>query len=105
MLGFASRNIRGAEGPVLRYLTDAVFPCYLAHQTILVIAAHALKAFDLPAAVEATLLVSITLGGSLLVYEIVRRIGPIRPLWGLKPLARKAGAPPPSSDPAAAKAA
>ncbi len=88
VLGFASRHIRGAEGPVLRYLTDAVFPCYLAHQTILVIAAHHLKRLDLPAGAEAVLLVSITLGGSLLVYEIVRRIGPIRPLWGLKPRAR-----------------
>jgi surface polysaccharide O-acyltransferase-like enzyme len=88
VLGFASRHIRGAEGPVLRYLTDAVFPCYLAHQTILVIAAHHLKRLDLPAGTEAVLLVSITLGGSLLIYEIVRRIGPIRPLWGLKPRVR-----------------
>ena len=85
VLGFGSRHLRSADGPALRYLTDAVFPCYLAHQTLLVIAAHLLIPQDLPVGVEAGLLVLITLGGSLVVYEIVRRTGPLRPLWGLRP--------------------
>ena len=38
-----------------------------------------------PVGVEAGLLVLITLGGSLAVYEIVRRSGTLRPLWGLRP--------------------
>jgi len=88
VLGFASRHIRQADGPVLRYLTDAVFPCYLAHQTILVICAHLLKGANLSAGLEASLLVLATLGGSLAVYEVVKRINLIRPLWGLKPVAR-----------------
>ena len=85
VLGFASRHIRAADGPVLRYLTDAVFPCYLAHQTLLVIGAHLLKPLTLPPLLESGLLVLVTLGGSLAVYEAVRRMGPIRLLWGLKP--------------------
>jgi glucan biosynthesis protein C len=93
VLGFASRHIRAADGPLLRYLTDAVFPCYLAHQTILVICASLLKPTGLPVGVEAPLLVAATLGGSLLVYEVVRRIDPIRPLWGLKPRGGAKGAP------------
>lgn len=84
VLGYGSRYLRHADGPVLRWLTDAVFPCYLAHQTILVIAIYMLKWQGLPAWVEAPVLVAITLGGSVLTYEIVRRLGPIRPLWGLK---------------------
>jgi glucan biosynthesis protein C len=84
VLGFASRHIRQADGPLLRYLTDAVFPCYLAHQTILVVVAHQLAPLNLPVEVEAPLLATSTLGGSLLVYELVRRIGPLRQLWGLK---------------------
>jgi hypothetical protein len=88
VLGFGSRHLRSADGPALRYLTDAVFPCYLAHQTLLVIAAHLLKPRGLPVGVEASLLVLITLGGSLAVYEIVRRSGPLRPLWGLRPRPR-----------------
>jgi glucan biosynthesis protein C len=95
ILGFASRHIRAADGPLLRYLTDAVFPCYLAHQTILVIGVQLVKPFALPVGVEAPLLIGSTLGGSLLVYEVVRRIRIIRPLWGLKPVARapKGGGP------------
>jgi glucans biosynthesis protein C len=84
ILGFASKHLRNANGPVLRYLTDAVFPCYLAHQTILVIYAYALKPVALPAAIEAPLLIVLTLGGSIAIYEGVRRIDLIRPLWGLK---------------------
>jgi len=89
VLGFGSKLLRGADGPVLRYLTDAVFPCYLAHQTLLVIAAHVLKPWGLPVGAEATILVLFTLGGSLAVYEIVRRVGFLRPLWGLKPMRRE----------------
>jgi glucan biosynthesis protein C len=84
LLGYGSRYLRNTDGPVLRYVTDAVFPCYLAHQTILVIAAFWMKPMGLAPWVEAPALVAITLGGSVLVYEIARRSGPLRPLWGLK---------------------
>ena len=87
ILGFASRHLRGVSGPILRYLSDAVFPCYLAHQTVLVVAIWLLKPRGLPPAGEALLLVGLTFAGSLLTYEVVRRIPLIRPLWGLKPLA------------------
>jgi len=50
-----------------------------------VIAAHLLKPLGLPVGAEAGLLILITLGGSLVVYEIVRRIDILRPLWGLRP--------------------
>jgi glucan biosynthesis protein C len=89
VLGFASRHIRDADGPVLRYLTQAVFPCYLAHQTLLVAAAHLTKQAGLPVEIEAPLLIAVTLGGSLLIYELVRRIDWMRPLWGLKPAPRR----------------
>lgn len=86
ILAFASLHLRRADGPVLRYLTDAVFPLYLAHQTLLVAAVYLVKPLRLPAAAEAAWLLTATIGGSLLVYEAVRRVGPIRPLWGLKPV-------------------
>ncbi len=85
ILGFGSLYLRRADGPVLRYLTDAVFTCYLAHQTILVVAVWLIRPFNQPAVIEASALAVITVGGSLLIYEIVRRIPLIRPIWGLKP--------------------
>lgn len=86
VLGFGSKHLRAKDGPVLRYLTDAVFPCYLAHQTILVIAVWLLRPTGLAPIAEAVVLGLITFGGSLLVYEAVRRVGWLRPVWGLKPL-------------------
>lgn len=86
ILGFAGRYLRGASGPVLSYLNDAVFPLYLAHQTLLVMALWWIRPAALPIWVEAPILIGFTLGGSLLIYELVRRVGILRPIWGLRPL-------------------
>lgn len=86
ILGFASRHLRKASTPALRYLNEAVFPCYLAHQTLLVLAVWLIRPYRLPAAIEVAALIAATFGGSLAIYEAVRRIPPIRPLWGLKPV-------------------
>ncbi|MBW8812057.1 MAG: acyltransferase family protein [Caulobacterales bacterium] len=87
ILGFASRHLRHASSSRLRYLNEAVFPCYLAHQTVLVLAVWLIRPAQLPAPAEALFLVAVTFAGSLLVYEAVRRAPPLRPLWGLKPAA------------------
>ncbi|WP_288757996.1 acyltransferase family protein [uncultured Brevundimonas sp.] len=85
ILGFGSRWLRDWSSPVLTYLTEATFPLYLAHQTVLVVAVWIIRPARLPAGLEALSLIAATFLGSLLIYEIVRRIDPIRPLWGLKP--------------------
>jgi len=86
ILGYGSRYLRQASGPALRYLVDATFTLYLAHQTVLVVAVWFIRPANLPAPLEATALIGITFGVSLLIYEVVKRIPLIRPLWGLKPL-------------------
>lgn len=86
LLGFASLYLRNRTGPVLAYLNDAVFTLYLAHQTVLVCAIWFVRPANLPAWAEAPLLAAITWGGSLLIYEIVRRTPLLRPIWGLRPL-------------------
>lgn len=92
VLGFCSRHLRDADGPVRRYLNEAIFPVYLAHQTVLVIAAFLITPLAWPVIAEAPVLIALTFGVSAVIYEIVRRIGPLRPLWGLRPLPRPAGA-------------
>ncbi|WP_309628155.1 acyltransferase family protein [Brevundimonas sp.] len=94
ILGFGSLYLRRADSRVLHYLSDAVFTCYLAHQTILVVAVWLIQAQGWPAWIEAPVLTVITIGGSLLIYEIVRRIPLIRPIWGLKPLKARPSAGP-----------
>ncbi len=73
------------DGPVRRYLTEAMFPYYIAHQTIIVLAGLWLKPLQLGAAAEFAIIAAVTLAGCALTYELARRIGWLRPFLGLKP--------------------
>jgi membrane protein DedA with SNARE-associated domain len=65
-------------------LTEAVFPFYLVHQTIIVVTAFALMGLGLSILAESLILVAATIAGCLAFYLIGRRIGPLRPLIGLR---------------------
>ena len=83
ILGYA-RSWNPADSPLLRYLTVAVFPFYILHQTVIVLLAHNLEPLHLMPALEGPLLIAATFGLCLLGYEIIRRIAWLRPLFGLK---------------------
>jgi hypothetical protein len=83
ILGFAKRWLT-ADSAVRRYLTDAIFPYYIVHQTAIIMIAHELQGRDLPAWLEASLVISGTLAACVLAYEIVRRVTILRPLFGLR---------------------
>ena len=68
-----------------RYLTDAIFPYYIVHQTAIITIAHALRGSDLSAWQEAGIVIGGTAATCVLTYEIVRRVAFLRPLFGLKP--------------------
>lgn len=87
ILGFG-RQVDPADSRLLRYLTQAVFPFYILHQTIIVVLAWTLRPWGLRPAVEGPLLVAATLALCLLGYELVRRVRWLRPLFGLKAQAR-----------------
>lgn len=86
VLGFARRWLT-ADSAVRRYLTDAIFPFYIVHQTAIVMIAHELRGSDLPAWLEAGIVISGTIATCVLSYEIVRRIAILRPLFGLRLIA------------------
>jgi glucans biosynthesis protein C len=75
------------DGPARRYLTDAVFPYYIAHQTIIVLAGFWLKPLGIGPGAEFAVILAATVAGCALTYEAVRRVRWLRPLFGLKPLA------------------
>jgi len=85
VLGFARRWLN-QDSAVRRYLTDAVFPYYIVHQTGIILIAHHLKGLGLPAAAEAAIVIGGTAAACAVTYEIVRRIGVLRPLFGLRAL-------------------
>jgi hypothetical protein len=88
-IGFAAVHLT-RDSALLRTLTVAVFPFYIAHQTIIVVAGHHLKALHLPVALEAGALIAATALGCWATFEIARRIDWLRPLFGLGPRRREA---------------
>ncbi len=84
LFGFASRHLRGHDGPIRRYLTDAIFPFYIIHQTVIVVAGFYLDPLQWPLWIEAPVLIATTAAACVLCYEIARRVGLLRPLFGLK---------------------
>jgi Acyltransferase family len=83
VLGFAQRWLN-RDAPARRYLTDAVFPYYIVHQTAIILIAHELKGLDLPAWIEASIVIGGTLASCAATYEVVRRVRILRPLFGLR---------------------
>jgi glucans biosynthesis protein C len=86
VLGFGYRHLN-VDNAWRRYLTEAVFPLYILHQTLILVLAHAVARWALPPAAEAALLMVATLALGLLGYEAVRRVNWLRPLFGLKRMA------------------
>ena len=84
LIGFARRYLADADGPVRRILTEAIFPFYIVHQTIIVVAAYNLNRLHLPAALEASILIAVTIAGCWLTYIVASRISFLRPLFGMK---------------------
>ena len=68
----------------LPYATEAVYPWYILHQSIIVIAGYNLARLGLGPVLEPILLLLATFGGCALIHEvIIRRTTWLRPLFGL----------------------
>ncbi len=86
--GFARQHLQ-FDSDKRRYLAQAVFPVYILHQTLIVVFAHYMKPMHFQPGVEALILVVLTLTCSFGVFELVRRVGVLRPLFGLAPLPKQ----------------
>ena len=84
MLGLAQKFLN-KPSPTLSYMTEAIFPWYILHQTLIVMAGYWLTRQGMSVGIELILLTIATFGGCLLINEyLIRRIKYIRPLFGLK---------------------
>jgi surface polysaccharide O-acyltransferase-like enzyme len=92
--GFGHRHL-DFDSAKRRYLTQAVFPVYILHQTLIVCLAIGMRGAGLAPAVEGVLIVVLTLAISFAVFEVVRRVPLLRPLFGL---GRAAGSQPAAKD-------
>jgi glucans biosynthesis protein C len=84
VFGFAYHSLRGRDGPIRRYLTDAIFPFYIIHQTTIEVVGHYLAKERQPLGMEATLLIGATIASCFVTYEVARRSRSLRPFFGLK---------------------
>ncbi|WP_428663621.1 acyltransferase family protein [Runella sp.] len=72
--------------PVLQYTNKAVYPFYILHQTVLLIAGYFILKTDYGIAVKYLLIVAATFIGSMVLYELViRRVPWIGFFFGVKP--------------------
>jgi hypothetical protein len=83
LTGYA-RAMLHRESPGLRYATEAVYPFYIVHQTITIAAAYYVVQWSAGIPVKLAAVVAATFFGSWAVVEVIRRVTPLRPLFGLK---------------------
>jgi glucans biosynthesis protein C len=83
LIGMALRHLHH-DNRARRYLTEAIFPYYIVHQTIIVVVGYYLTQAGVGAGLEFVDILVATLAGCALTFEIARRIGWLRPLLGLK---------------------
>ncbi|MGB3627350.1 MAG: acyltransferase family protein, partial [Henriciella sp.] len=90
LLGLAQRYLN-RPSRALTYMTEAIFPWYILHQTLIVMAGFWLTRQGLDAWSEFALVVIATVGGCALLHEcFIRRVGWLRPWFGLKPVSHQA---------------
>ncbi|MFA7420450.1 MAG: acyltransferase family protein [Melioribacteraceae bacterium] len=80
-----SRKFFVKSNKLLIYSTEAVYPLYILHQTVMITLGYYIIQMQLSILVKFVLVVVSTYGGSLLVYELlIKRIGFMRVLFGMK---------------------
>lgn len=82
LLGLAQRFLN-RDSMVLRFLSEAVFPYYILHQTLIVAVGFWVGGLLLPVWLEAGSIVVATLLGCVVLTEAIKRVPPLRPLFGL----------------------
>lgn len=86
MLGLAYKYLNKSSNR-LSYWSEGVYPFYILHQSIIIIAAYQLSQLELGqygAVIEPALVIIITVTSCLLCYEAIRKSVLLRPLFGLK---------------------
>lgn len=82
VFGFGHRHLQ-FDSAKRRYLSQAVFPVYIVHQTLIIVFAHLLQPARMQPAKEGWVLVLLTLTFSFAIFEAVRRVPLLRACFGI----------------------
>lgn len=88
ILGYAARHVHSTS-PLMKYLGGGIFTFYIVHQTLIVVAAANVEKMKLPLLAEMGIVLFITVGGSVLAYELAKRIGVFGVLLGVSATKRR----------------
>jgi glucan biosynthesis protein C len=95
LLGYG-RRLLNVGGAALKYLTEAAYPFYILHQTVIIVVGYFVLRWDVPLAVQFVAIMALATGASFAIYDVlVRRTNVMRFLFGMKPLPPKVPAPEP----------
>src|SRR4030067_29581 len=84
MLGYG-RQFLNVNNRVLRYATEAAYPFYILHQTVIVAIGFYVLKWGLPVPAAFTFIALASLVASLALYDLlVKRVGALRFLFGMK---------------------
>lgn len=89
MMAFAQRYLNKG-GKVLDYLSQAAFPVYIFHQSVLIVIAYFVVQWPIAVWGKFLIIMFSTIIASFVLYEICRRIQPLRFALGIKQSNRKA---------------
>lgn len=89
-VGFAHRHLNH-DGAWRRTLTEAVFPVYVLHQTVIVLTVMALRPAQLRPLVEGPIVIAATFSICAIGYLALRRGRALRLVFGLSPIDEHAG--------------
>ena len=89
LLGMGRRHL-DRPSRALSYLGEASYPLYILHQTVIVMVAYYLIGMPGPWAVQWLALLAIVVAVTFGLYEVVRRVGVLRFLFGMRPSRREA---------------
>ncbi len=84
MLGAGRRYLDRPSGS-LSYLAEASYPVYILHQTAIVVLAWFVVRTPIGGAVQWVVILVGSVATSFALYEVVRRVGPLRFLFGMRP--------------------
>ncbi|HEX9094258.1 MAG TPA: acyltransferase family protein, partial [Coriobacteriia bacterium] len=91
LLGLGKRML-DKPSPVLSYLAEASYPVYILHQTVIVVAAFYIVRLAIPWPLQWVMLFLVAAGGTFALYEGIRRLAPLRFLFGMRPKRRPSAA-------------
>ena len=83
VFAFGSKYLN-RSGHSLKYLSQAAYPVYILHMIFLSIGSLLIFPLDIPVQLEFFLVLAFTFAGCFGMYELIRRVNIIRPLFGLK---------------------